>query len=715
MTASAFAKAVGYFVSAALLSCCTTATPARAAAAAKQGTLTQGSAYSSALQDKIDCEIYLPPGYAGTNVRYPSLYLLHGRGDSMAAWTQVKGDLDALIAAGKIPPIVVVMPDAPWSGRGSWYVDSEYTGSDYPGRPVETALTRDLVQNIDANFRTVDGRWARAVGGYSMGGAGALRYVFAHPDLFGAALVLSPAVYHPLPPADSSTRDYGAFGIGSERFDESRYQALSYAALLPQFDPDAPVHLFLAVGDKEYVNPAPADATHDLDFETAVVYNRLVRTPGVSADWRVLGGGHDWDVWRPGFVEGVQNLFRYVGAAQPLAIDTPLIGTAGEDWAGGIVPDGAGGAIVALAAAGSVDGAPYSGGTDAVVTHRAANGQILWTTQFGTPAAERLYGAVRNPDGSVTVAGYTNGNLDGAHAASNSAGDAMAAAIGVDGTLLWRRQFGDPAAADRAYAIAPDGNGGSYLAGYTKGSIDGATPNAGDKDAFLARLDRNGTVLWVRQFGGSGEDKALAVAASANAVYVAGVTSAAMPGAASAGGGDGWIAAFRPDGTRNWLQQLGTSGDDLISGVTVSPSGLVLATGTFGAGSNGGKDAVVVAYSAEGRVLWQREIGSADDDAGVAIAAAADDGLVVVGHTVGRLGTPVGDRDVFAATLDKQGRVQSLRQFGTVHNDGADAYAESNLFLALDGATVWTSGVTYGNTRATPNHGSADVFVYPLR
>jgi hypothetical protein len=59
--------------------------------------------------------------------------------------------------------------------------------------------------------------------------------------------------------------------------------------------------------------------------------------------------------------------------------------------------------------------------------------------------------------------------------------------------------------------------------------------------------------------------------------------------------------------------------------------------------------------------------------------------------------------------------VQSLRQFGTVHSDGADAYAESNLFMALDGATIWTSGVTYGNTTATHNHGSADVFVYPLR
>ena len=47
-----------------------------------------------------------------------------------------------------------------------------------------------------------------------MGGYGALRYSLAHPDLFGAAIVLSPAVYFPEPPSDSSTREFGAFGKG---------------------------------------------------------------------------------------------------------------------------------------------------------------------------------------------------------------------------------------------------------------------------------------------------------------------------------------------------------------------------------------------------------------------------------------------------------------------------------------------------------------------
>jgi hypothetical protein len=123
------------------------------------------------------------------------------------------------------PDAIVVMPDAPWAGCGSWYVDSQYTGDDYPGRPVETAFTGDLVRHIDATYRTVHGGWARAVGGYSISGAGALRYVLARQDLFTAALVLRLA--------DSSARDYGAFGVGAQRFADERHEQLNYPALLP--------------------------------------------------------------------------------------------------------------------------------------------------------------------------------------------------------------------------------------------------------------------------------------------------------------------------------------------------------------------------------------------------------------------------------------------------------------------------------------------------
>ena len=282
---------------------------AGSAVGAQTGTITTATFRSATLGEDISYNVYLPAGYASTAKHYPVLYLLHGRGDSMSAWTQMKGELDQLIADGAIPATIAIMPDAPWSSRASYYVDSAYSGSD-PGRPVETAFTTDLINHVDATYRTIASRDGRIIGGYSMGGYGAIRYSIAHPDLFAASIVLSPAVYNPVPPADSSARTFGAFGQGGALFVDAIYRKLDYPAELPRFSAkNLPSHMFIAVGDDEYQNPNFADYIHDLDFESHVLYKWAEHTPNLSSELRVLNGGHDWDVWGPAFNEGRSTHF----------------------------------------------------------------------------------------------------------------------------------------------------------------------------------------------------------------------------------------------------------------------------------------------------------------------------------------------------------------------------------------------------------------------
>jgi enterochelin esterase-like enzyme len=275
---------------------------------------------SATLGHEIEYQLYLPPGYATDgSVRYPVVYLLHGRGDKQAAWTTIKPDLDRLIAAGRIPAIIAIMPDAPSSRRAGYYIDSQFTGSTDgrlpAGEAVETAYTKDLIAHVDSTYPTRPDRAGRIVAGYSMGGYGALRYALAHSELFGAAIVLSPAVYLPLPPPDSSTREFGAFGKGAAIFDEVVYTALNYPAAIPAFRAKGlPLAMFIAVGDDEHALADPAQAAHDLDYEAHTLYNRVRRVPGINAQLRVVNGGHNWDTWRPTFVEGVQFVF-----AQPAA------------------------------------------------------------------------------------------------------------------------------------------------------------------------------------------------------------------------------------------------------------------------------------------------------------------------------------------------------------------------------------------------------------
>ena len=133
------------------------------------GTLSRATFVSSTLGEKITYLVYLPHGYKSGKQHYSQLYLLHGRGDNLTAWSRVVDLLDQMIAAGEIPPVIAIMPDCPWSQHASYYIDSQYTGGPLPGKPVESAFINDLMPHVDATYRTIADRSGRAIGGYSMG------------------------------------------------------------------------------------------------------------------------------------------------------------------------------------------------------------------------------------------------------------------------------------------------------------------------------------------------------------------------------------------------------------------------------------------------------------------------------------------------------------------------------------------------------------------
>jgi enterochelin esterase-like enzyme len=678
--------------------------------AVAEGSITGGSFHSATLNEAITYNVYLPAGYAGSTDRYPVLYLLHGRGDTKDAWTRMKGQLDELIASGEIQPTIAIMPDAPWSSRASYYVDSAYTGAD-PGRPVETAFTKDLIAHVDSAYRTVADRTGRGLAGYSMGGYGALRYSIAHPDLFGAAIVLSPAVYYPTSPRDSSTREFGAFGKGKTLFVDSIYQKLNYPAVFPSFEATGlPLPMYIAVGDDEFKNPDPKDYTHDLDFEAHVLFNQAVRVDNLTSELRVVDGGHDWDVWGPEFVEGAKYIFQFLNQAPAAVMKATLIGTAQEERAGGVAVDAAGNVYQALAAGGSVAGQPHAGDKDLVLVKDSPTGTRLWTRSLGTARLERAYGVALDPAGNVVVTGYTNGDLDGAHL-NNTTDDVFVVKFDPAGNQTWLRQFGVPAVADRGYGLATDATGNIYVTGYTRGNL--AATNLGDKDVYVAKLGPGGNELWVQQFGSTGEDKGWGVAATADGIRVGGMTSGAM--GAPAGALDGWVARYDAAGNRTWLRQFGTAGNEEVWGLTADAAGntyvAAYSAGSFAGSLAGDKDIVAARFDPAGTMTWADQLGTDLNDKGAAVALDGDGNLYLAGFSDGSLGTNVGKFDSILVKYAPDSSRTWVRQFGTAEDDGADAFAEANLYLAAGGGSVYVSGLTLGSPEGETQLGLGDVFL----
>jgi S-formylglutathione hydrolase FrmB len=131
--------------------------------------------------------VYLPPGYQDQERLFPSVYLLHGYGGTVASWGDrpahgrtVLEMIDEAFATGQADPAVVVCVDGWTRYGGSQYVDSTGTGR------YQSYLCDEIVAYIDGRYRTIADRDHRGVMGKSSGGFGALAASMLRPEVFGA-------------------------------------------------------------------------------------------------------------------------------------------------------------------------------------------------------------------------------------------------------------------------------------------------------------------------------------------------------------------------------------------------------------------------------------------------------------------------------------------------------------------------------------------------
>jgi enterochelin esterase-like enzyme len=129
-------------------------------------------------------DIYLPPGYrAHPHRRYPVLYLLHGVPGRPGAFVQTVrlGVVqDELVALHRARPMILAMP---FGSTGS-FTDKEWANGVGRHDAWETFMARDVVRAVDARYRTIRSGHARAIGGLSEGGYGALNIAVHHPGEF---------------------------------------------------------------------------------------------------------------------------------------------------------------------------------------------------------------------------------------------------------------------------------------------------------------------------------------------------------------------------------------------------------------------------------------------------------------------------------------------------------------------------------------------------
>jgi len=242
------------------------------------------------------------------------------------------------------------------------------------------------------------------------------------------------------------------------------------------------------------------------------------------------------------------------------------------------------------------------------------NGNTLWIKTYGGAKDDRAYSVLQTEDGGYIIAGITKSFGSGN-------GDVYVIKTNDKGDTLWTKTYGG-VKEDGAFFIQHTRDGGYIIAGWTRSF------GAGHDDVYLLKIDRNGDTMWTKTYGGVNDDGATCVQQTKDGGYIiTGITGSFGTG------GDVYLIKTDKNGDLLWSKNYG--GKDTDYGASVlqtSDRGYIITgwTRSFGAG---GFDVYIIKIDAQGNLSWAETYGGKGWDWGQCIIQTSDKGYVIAGTT----------------------------------------------------------------------------------
>lgn len=353
----------------------------------------------------------------------------------------------------------------------------------------------------------------------------------------------------------------------------------------------------------------------------------------------------------------------------------------------------------------SIDGIINNGQNDAFLIKYNPNGTKAWTKLVGSSVSDVSHALATGLDGSIYFGGNTSGSIDGQ--SNFGSNDAFIIKYNPDGTKAWTKLMGS-ASADACTDLSVGIDGSIYIGGNTSGSIDGQS-NTGSTDAFLTKLNPNGTKAWTKLVGSTSSDSCDGLITSSDgSIYLLGSAGSSVDGQAYAGGGgpDAFLTKFNPDGTKAWTKMLGSSESDKPYSITAGLDGSIyVCGGTNGAldgqANSGGFDAFLTKFNSDGTKAWTKLLGNGENNFAISLTTGRDGSIYLSGYTVGELDGQAnsGGSDAFISKFNTDGTKDWTKLLGSYANDFASVLRtdpSGSLYLGYDVEyTMWTGTRQY--------------------
>jgi len=329
------------------------------------------------------------------------------------------------------------------------------------------------------------------------------------------------------------------------------------------------------------------------------------------------------------------------------------------------------------------------GSQDVYLTKLDSAGNLQWTRLLGSAGSAAASSLALDPSGGVVVAGSTDAKLTSTAITDNNA-DSFVAKYNADGDQVWTAQI-QTLNQNQAACVSVDGSGNVYVGGQVTGTIGAGQVKVGGSDAYVAKLDAKGKLVYERQFGTTGNDTVAATAVTASGdLIVASVENGEAILSKYAGGDATAAPAWQVD--LGALQNGGSIGGLAVSGSQIYISGSTQnpaldaggAAAIMGA-SSGGSDAFVFSATDDGASAianFVSYVGTSGIDKAGGLTVGAEGTVYLTGTTTGTFAGQVRNaantNNMFVTAMTSDGAIGWTRQYG-----GADGQS-SGQGIAID-------------------------------
>ncbi|QMU31042.1 DNRLRE domain-containing protein [Adhaeribacter radiodurans] len=369
---------------------------------------------------------------------------------------------------------------------------------------------------------------------------------------------------------------------------------------------------------------------------------------------------------------------------------------------------------------------PSQGKNDYWIVKSDDLGKKLWDKRFGGTDDDYLNRIIQTKDGGFLLAGSSLSGKNGDKTETSRGNrDYWVVKINKEGTKQWDKRYGG-SGYDELKKVIQLSTGEYILAGYSNSPAGGdkSQNSQGKNDFWIVKINNTGSKIWDKRYGGNLDEALGGIVQTSDEGYLLGGSSLSGKSGdksrVNRGGNDFWLIRLDKDGTKIWDKTYGGSGHDevysvgkvgnnfFISGQSNSPAG-----GDKTLGSQGGKDFWLMKISSTGAKVWDQRYGGSLDEELRASIQTRDGGYLLAGKSFSnksgdKTQDSQGSSDYWIVKTDANGKYQWDKRYGGIDAEELRAVIQGNdgSFLLAGKSTSGVSG-----NRTQPSQGGYDFWL----